>query len=347
MDGQKIQSHLNDIYQKHFDQEAVQISPLQGDGSDRLLYRLIDKNSSTVIGVFGPNFDENEAFISFSYSFEQLGLPVPSVLTYDSSLGMYLLTDLGDTTLMDWYNVRKHLKSSWHKIENMYKHIIEYLLLFQFQGYQSIDFTKCYQYEIFGADAIQHDLSYFENSFLARYCRIKYNREKLYQDFQKLIQRLLQADNRYFLYRDFQSKNIMIQQDRPHFIDYQSGRKGALQYDLASLLFDANLVLPNKLRNEMLHYYLNKANQYNNDFDQNSFLEYYNDFVLIRMLQALAAFSYLCFEKKKTYFERNVPNAVSSIALLLEQKCTLCELSELRHIFEDDIFPNHLPIMID
>jgi aminoglycoside/choline kinase family phosphotransferase len=260
---------------------------------------------------------------------------------YDANMGIYLETDFGDTTLYRWQQALDDFQSKEKAMLGMYRRVIRWLIEFQIRGRDRLDFSKCYQYPSFNKEAMQYDLDYFVSSFLARFARIKYDKDRLQHDFDRLMHHLLKADASYFLYRDFQSKNIMLQDGALYFIDYQSGRKGALQYDLASLLFDANLRAPKTLRETIAAYYLETIDSYV-ALNENKFLTYYHDFALIRMLQALAAFSFLVHHKNKSYFMRNIPNALDNIKALFDRKCIITELPELRRLFEKDFFKNPL-----
>jgi aminoglycoside/choline kinase family phosphotransferase len=185
---------------------------------------------------------------------------VPAIHAYHRELGIYLESDLGDTTLFDVMMNAVEIRNT--PIKELYKMVLHYLPIFQIKAGQSIDYSYCYQYPAFRKDSIEFDLNYFKTSFLARFHRQSFDEKKLHEDFAMLTGKLLEVDSNYFMYRDFQSKNIMILNDGPHFIDYQSARKGALQYDLASLLYDANFVLPNALREELLEHYLDETSNY-------------------------------------------------------------------------------------
>lgn len=327
---------LTRLYQQRFGSLPAGITRLNGDGSDRQLYRLYSAAKTSVIGVIGPHHAENEAFISFTRSFRALALPVPEVFIYDAQNGIYLESDLGDTTLHQW--VCRYGEDSPSHLP-LYREIIKWLIKFQVVARERLDYSKCYQFPAFTQEAIHYDLNYFESSFLSRFTTIAYDRFQLHNDFNTFISRLVQAESAYFLYRDFQSKNILLVDDQPFFIDYQSGRRGALQYDLASLLFDANLNLSDAFREEMLHFYLESVAKYLRIDDQ-EFICFYYDFAAVRMLQALAAFSFLSFDKGKKYFLKNIPNALKNIQNLLVKGSILKDLPELRQIFENDLFLN-------
>ncbi|MBN1481062.1 hypothetical protein EH223_01230 [candidate division KSB1 bacterium] len=329
---------LSRLYERRFGAVPSQITPVMGDGSDRHIYRLYSDTGSSVIGVFGPRREENEAFVSFTRSFRTLGLPVPDIFAYDAEKGIYLESDLGDTTMYRWICQND---ADSEKCQTMYREIIEWLIKFQVTARDHVDYSKCYQFPAFLEDAIQYDLNYFQTSFLSRFARVSYDRYQVQKDFITFITRLVHAESGYFLYRDFQSKNILLVHDHPFFIDYQSGRRGALQYDVASLLFDANVNLSEAFREQMLYFYIENVAKYLR-IDDKIFVSFYYDFATVRMLQALAAFSFLSFDKGKKYFLKSIPNALQNIQSLLAKGSILKDLPELRRILENDLFINPL-----
>jgi aminoglycoside/choline kinase family phosphotransferase len=337
IDDTKLRA-LSSLYETYCGKLPSKIVCLKGDGSNREVYRIYSENQKTVIGVYGPNACENEAFVSFSQSFYGINLPVPQILSYDRSNNIYIEDDLGDTTLFEWYQALSPL-DKMTKVAKTYKQVLARLVQFQIDGDRVIDYSKCYQFPAFDENAIQFDLDYFRNSFLNRFVRGDIDEHSLNEDFSTLIQRLISAKADYFLYRDFQSRNIMLHDGQLFFIDYQSGRKGALQYDLASLLFDANLRLDNSLRDSLLHHYIELISQHVS-INVKEFKDLYFDFVLVRMLQALAAFSHLALDKQKMYFLDNIPLALENVATLFQKNCLINELPELKRLFIDDLLKN-------
>lgn len=334
----KIFHDLAELYNSHFGDRPTEIIPLKGDGSDRLVFRLLSEKHRDVIGVYGPNDQENEAFISFSRSFKKINLPVPTIIAYHPVNQIYLEDDLGDLSLFDWCNNALQEEMT-DEIVNLYKKVLTFLIQFQLNGHKAVDYSKCYQFSTFTNEAIQYDLNYFLNSFLIRFVRKKFDRKALEKDFTKLIHHLIQEKSDYFLYRDFQSRNIMITNNHLHFIDYQSGRAGALQYDVASLLFDANLRISNQIRDELLEFYLESVSALA-DIEPVIFKSFYYDFALVRMLQALAAFSHLALDKGKMYFLKNIPMALENILTLIDKDCFLHSMPELKRVFIQDILVN-------
>lgn len=334
---------LQKLFLRHFGVEPEQILPLKGDGSDRRIFRLTAQDVS-VIGVFGTNAAENEAFVSFSRHFAAFELPVPMILCYNADQGVYLETDLGDQTLFDWLRSVRGSANFADLRASMYRRVLDYLPLFQIHAGRTIDFSRCYQTRSFEAEAMLRDLLYFRHTFLRRFVRRPFDEEALLHDFHLLINRLLEEPAEFFLYRDFQSRNIMIQNNTPYFIDYQSGRLGALEYDPASLLYDAKAELSEDLREELLEAYLESANRFV-EVPRLRFKQYFYDFALIRVLQALAAFSFLSFEKGKTHFLQSIPYGLANLNHLMYKSQAFQKMDTLRRIVSDKL--ENIPQMME
>ena len=332
---------LADLYLNKFAQKPDAIVALRSDGSDRKIYRVVAGNHS-VIGILGVDLQENAAFLEFSRHFKKFGLRVPEIYIENSDGSAYLEEDFGDETLFSWmYRIREQQGFN-DEIKQMYRQVVEYLPRFQIEAGRSLDYSYCYQHQEFGIDSMHWDLHYFKRQFLNYFYKKKINHTDLEKDFSKLLKFLLQEPLNYFLYRDFQSRNVMIKDGMPHFIDYQSGRKGALQYDLASLLYDAKANLPEDFREEMIDAYLHKANQMTR-LNPKRFRKYFYGFVLIRVMQAFGAYGYLSAVKGKTHFFKSVPFAINNLEILLHKRLEILDqLPTLQEIFINLIEDNTL-----
>ncbi len=182
---------------------------------------------------------------------------------------------------------------------------------------RDLDYSVCYPISSFDRQSIAWDLNYFKYYFL-RLAGISFNEQSLENDFSRLTDFLLSAPRDYFLYRDFQSRNIMLRDGRPYFVDYQGGRKGALQYDLASLLYDAKADLPPELRQQLLYDYL-RALETHIPVDRETFLRYFYAYVYVRIMQALGAYGFRGFYERKVHFLQSVPYALKNLRWLLHQ----------------------------
>ncbi|RMF57551.1 MAG: phosphotransferase enzyme family protein, partial [Calditrichaeota bacterium] len=234
---------LLELFRSYFGEEADEILPLKAHGSDRRIYRLRNAHRS-VIGVSNANQAENVAFIEFSRHFRTAGLPVPEIYTYDLDQGIYLEEDLGPHTLFDLLLQKRSAENPLPaEIEELYHKAAQRLPDFQVKAGKSVNFDLCFPRKDFDARAMKWDLNYFKYYFL-KLANIPFDEDRLEEDFGGLIDFLVQAERGFFLYRDFQARNVIIRDGEPYFIDYQGGCRGALQYDIASLLSSARASLP-------------------------------------------------------------------------------------------------------
>src|SRR6202035_932025 len=239
-----------------FGAAAERIQPLQGElgGSGRKIIRL-SRGKESAIGILYGVHEENAAFLAFSRHFRGHGLPVPEIYGEDLTCGAYLEEDLGDTTLFDFLSNNRTGEDIATVVEEAYGKVVAILRRFQIEGGRGLNYKLCYPRARFDRQSIAWDLNYFKYYFL-RLAEIPIDEQALEDDFARLTKFLLSTDRDYFLYRDFQSRNIMLRDGNPWFLDYQGGRKGALQYDIASLLYDAKADLPPELRQQLLDHYL-------------------------------------------------------------------------------------------
>ena len=329
-----MQKTLIRLFEEHFGKAPSTVLPLEGDGSPRKMFRLVGDEYETVIGVVGPDKDENRAFLSFSRAFHSVGLPVPRIYAADEAVGAYLEEDLGDTTLFDALtSARKRDGGDFPaSMLPVYRRVVEELPRFQVEGGRVVDYSVAYPRAAFDRQSILWDLNYFKYHFL-KLAHIPFNESKLEQDFKRFAGFLLKADRRHFLYRDFQSRNIMLREGDPWFIDYQGGRKGALQYDIASLLYDAKAALPEPVREQLLTHYLDALERHL-PVDREEFRRFYRGYVLVRVMQAMGAYGYRGFFERKIRFLQSVPPAVENIERIVHGEGLPLELPELQAVFE-------------
>jgi len=307
---------LKKLFEEHFHLPAEHVQPLQGElgGSGRRIIRL-SNGSQSAIGILYGVREENAAFLSFSRHFWRHGLPVPEIYGEALDHGAYLEEDLGDLTLFDFLSRNRTGDAIAEPVIHVYRKVVAELPRFQIEAGRDLDYSVCYPRGSFDRQSINWDLNYFKYYFL-RLAGIPFNEQALEDDFGKLTDFLLQAPNDYFLYRDFQSRNVMLPEGRPYFVDYQGGRKGALQYDIASLLFDAKADLPPELRQQLLDAYLGALASHI-ALDRDAFLHYYYAFVYVRIMQALGAYGFRGFYERKPHFLQSVPYALKNLRWLL------------------------------
>ena len=297
---------LNDLFNRWCGESILSITKLPASGSPREYYR-ITGTSRTAIGAINMDREENEAFIAFSRHFHSLGLAVPEIYLIDLDQNAYLQEDLGDLTLFDYVFQTRCNGDFPPALTEVYKGVLSELQKFQIEGAKDLDYSVCYPRASFDRQSMQWDLSYFKYYFL-KLAGIPFNEQRLENDYNTLIEYLLAQDTNYFLYRDFQSKNVMLREGKPYFIDYQGGRKGALQYDVASMLYDSKADIPPEVREELLEHYIAGLAAYP-EVDATKFRESYFAYVLIRIMQAMGAYGFLGFYEKNTHFLQSIPKA--------------------------------------
>ena len=310
-----VRNELIKLFENWSETKFSEFHALPTSGSYRKYFRISSENSSA-IGVFNSDKKENAAFIKFSEHFLKVGLPVPELYLTDLDKDIYLIQDLGNSTLYDLLSVESDNEKFNSGIITLYKKVIEKLPEFQIKANKGFNYEYCYPRPAFDKQSMMWDLNYFKYYFL-KLAKIPFDEQKLEDDFNTFTGFLLQADDNNFMYRDFQSRNIMIVKDEPYFIDYQGGRKGPLQYDLASLLFDAKANLEQKIKLDLLEYYIEVVSKFKK-IDRQEFLDFYYGFVLIRMLQAMGAYGFRGFYEGKTHFLKSIPFAVKNLIWFLE-----------------------------
>jgi aminoglycoside/choline kinase family phosphotransferase len=293
------------------------VQPLQGQlgGSGRKIIRLAGEECSA-IGILYNVREENICFLEFSRHFRRHGLPVPEIYVEDLSQGAYLEEDLGDTTLFEFLSTHRiGVNISLQAVE-AYRKVVAVLPRFQIEAGRDLNYEVCYPRAVFDGQSIAWDLNYFKYYFL-KLAGIPFNEQSLEDDFTHLTRFLLSANVDYFLYRDFQSRNIMLRDGHPFFLDYQGGRKGALQYDIASLLYDAKADLPPELRQQLLDLYIDRLTDFIK-LEREEFMRHYYAYVYVRIMQALGAYGFRGFYERKTHFLRSVPYALKNLRWLLQ-----------------------------
>jgi aminoglycoside/choline kinase family phosphotransferase len=311
---------LKRLFEQRFRSAVERVQPLQGElgGSGRKIIRLSGEKVNA-IGILYNVREENVAFLEFSRHFRRHGLPVPEIYAEDLSQGAYLEEDFGGTTLFEFLSDHRNGATIAPEVVAAYRKVVAVLPRFQVEAGRDLNYKVCYPRASFDRQSIAWDLNYFKYYFL-RLAGIPFNEQALERDFSRLTKLLLSAGRDYFLYRDFQSRNIMLRkilnEDQPFFLDYQGGRKGALQYDIASLLYDAKADLPPDLRQQLLDHYLDSLAGFI-DLDRSAFMQYYYAYVYVRIMQALGAYGFRGFYERKEHFLQSVPYALKNIRWLL------------------------------
>lgn len=324
-----IESKLISLFQIWSNSEVKTIETLPLSGSSRKYYRLISE-THCAIGVYNEDAKENKAFVAFTKHFNSINLPVTDIYAEDLVEGIYLQKDLGNETLYSFLSSNRVDNTIPNNVVECYKKVVKTLPLFQIEGNKGFNYDYCYPRTHFDKQSMMWDLSYFKYYFL-KLANVAFDEQSLEEDFHTFCNFLLEAKSDYFLYRDFQSRNIMLVENEPIFIDYQGGRKGALQYDLASVLYDAKADLPQKLRNELFEIYVDEVEKHT-EVNRVEFEAHYYGFVLIRIMQALGAYGFRGYYEKKTHFLQSIPFALSNLEWILKNKPLPIQISSLLEV---------------
>jgi aminoglycoside/choline kinase family phosphotransferase len=323
---------LEKLFEQHFGTPATRVEPVQGGlgGSGRVIVRLANATHGA-IGIQNDVAEENAAFLEFTRHFRAHGLPVPEIYRVDETHNAYVEEDLGDMTLFQYLSQHRNGAEIEPEAVSAYRRVVEVLPRFQVEAGRDLDYKFCYPRASFDRQSIAWDLNYFKYYFL-KLSGVPFHEQALEEDFERLTEFLLSADRDYFLYRDFQSRNVMLRDGEPYFLDYQGGRRGALQYDIASLLFDAKAELPPDVRAQLLEDYLEALAKYI-PVNREKFLEHYYAYVYIRIVQALGAYGFRGFFERKAHFLQSVPYALQNLRWLLHNATLPIELPALMAAF--------------
>ena len=333
----KAEQQLSLLFEEWAGESPDFILPLAPSGSDRRYFRLKGKQKEA-IGAYSPVDKETIAFLSFSKHFKEKGLPVPEIFAENLGHKIYLQEDLGFTTLYSYLLQKGDYFPDY--LVRIYQKVVEQLAHLQILGGEGLDYSVCYPRAAFDKQSMLWDFNYFKYYFL-KLAKAPFNEQELEDDFHRFADYLLRADSEYFMFRDFQTRNIMIKNGEPFFIDYQGGRKGALQYDLASLLYQAKANIPQDIRIDLLHHYLDTATQLTK-IDREQFIEFYYGFVLIRCIQVLGAYGFRGLYERKEHFLKSIPFAIRNIKWIFENIELRVEIPALRkalqHIIDNKQF---------
>lgn len=324
---------LRELYKSTFGVEPEIIEPLGAHASKRTIYRLRGARGS-VIGIYNLNLGQNRAFIGFTKHFRAAGLPVAEVFGVHPSMESYLVEDLGTTTLLDLHlQTRPTVEEMTPEVLELYRKAAGWLPKFQVVAGKSLDFSLCHQSQVYDRRNMLWDMNYFLNSFVREY-GVSFNSPQLERDFEVFSQFLSQAGAENFMYRDFQARNIMVRGDTLSFIDYQEGRRGPLQYDVVSLVYQSKANLPPESRKAILQAYMDALAEVM-PLDREKFLSYYQGFVFIRLMQVLGTYGEQGLKQKKEYFRQSIPYALKNLGRLLDTIALPVEAPELWRLMRE------------
>lgn len=392
---QEMINAVSQLYKSWAGKEPGQIDVLPQSGSDRRYFRVHDENGKTFIATHGLNIPENEAFIYFADHFRKMDLHVPEILAVNYDKTVYLQEDFGNTSLL---NILES-KGLTQEVYNLFKESLHQLARVQVLGDEGLNYKKCLTNEEFGKQAIMADLLYFKYYFLDTLQR-PYDKQKLIDDFEALSTYLTHTEYKYFMFRDFQSRNILVAPSGPHpnlpptgegtantqplfkqdannssassiskvgavdgpsyregsgmgrsvhFIDFQGGMKGAPQYDVASMIWQARANLPDDWKNNLLEDYMNSFEEIiQNKVDRDVFRSQYNGYVLIRLLQVMGAYGFRGLFERKAQFLTSIPLALKNLKWFFENQSLGIVLPEFKRVLtictDDEVIERFTPI---
>lgn len=310
-----IIEELKKLYRSYVGCEPQAIEEMPASGSNRRYFRLL--GTPTLIGVSGESLEENRAFLYMAEHFKQKGLPVPTIYVRSEDCMFYLQEDLGDTLLFNAIEKGRQTSIFSEEEKELLRKTMRLLPAIQFAGADGMDFSYCYPQAEFNSRSILWDLNYFKYCFL-KATGLEFQEDRLEDDFQKMSDVLLRSSSATFLYRDFQSRNVMVKDGEPWLIDFQGGRKGPIYYDVASFLWQAKANYPDELRQELLNEYIQALRKYK-PVDEAYFHAQLRHFVLFRTMQVLGAYGFRGYFEKKPHFIQSVPYAIENLRQLLKE----------------------------
>jgi aminoglycoside/choline kinase family phosphotransferase len=305
---QDILIHINNLYKTIHPTNWDEISKIPQSGGDRVYYRIV-KGEHSWIATSNLNIRENETFIEFSNHFYAKGLPVPQILAVSEDKSIYIQSDLGNISLLDV--LEKEGKTE--HVFSLFQKSLSALAKLQIQGGQGLDYNYCLTSKEFGKHAILTDLLYYKYYFLDA-LQYPYDKQALINEFELLSDQLASKDLNHFLYRDFQSRNIIVSNDEVYFIDFQGGMQGGLSYDVASLLWQAKAALSKEWKEKLVDYYIDEVQKLlPTKMDEALFRKQYNGFVLLRLLQVLGAYGFRGLFERKAHFLTSIPLGLNNL----------------------------------
>ncbi|MBL0055644.1 MAG: phosphotransferase [Chitinophagaceae bacterium] len=324
--------------------EILDLEKLPQAGSERHYYR-IHSPGRQYIATYGTNLKENETFLYFSDHFNKKGLVTPKVFCINPERDIYIQEDLGDISLLD----KLEGSGFTEEVYALYRKSLEELARLQVIGHEGLNYRKCLTNSVFGKQAIMADLLYFKYYFLDA-LRRPYDKQKLIDDFEALSNYLSHTEYKFFMFRDFQGRNIILGKDNSiHFIDYQGGMKGAPQYDVASLLWQARANLPEEWKQRLLEDYICAfEEQVGETVDRDTFRSQYNGYVLIRLLQVLGAYGFRGLFERKAHFLTSIPLALQNLKTFFHSQSIGIAVPEFKKVLElcisDEVIREYTPL---
>ena len=312
---EEIVAAISSLFETFKKAKEDRIEKLPQSGSDRIYFRIYAGNE-TYIATYNINIRENETFFYFSHHFKTAGLPMPTIYSVNEEKTIYIQEDLGTESLLDKLEHYGHTEYTY----GLYRQTLKRLAKVQIIGGEGLDYERCLTAKEFGKQAILSDLLYFKYYFVDT-LKVPYDKQAMLNELETVSAYLNNSNQKYFLFRDFQSRNVIVTNDDVHFIDFQGGMKGALQYDAASLLWQAKANLSENWKERLLNDYIDEVELLlNEEIDRQLFLSQYNGYVLIRLLQVLGAYGFRGLFERKAHFLTSIPLALRNLKFFIENK---------------------------
>ena len=331
------QQGLRDLFVHWAGVAPEQTLAIGAQGSSRRYFRLVAPDGRSAVGCVGDDLRENLAFFDLDRHLLARGVRVPEIYAISPDNRLYLQQDLGDTSLYNLLHEKQRTGAGFDAyMLQLYRQSLADLAVIQQVG-ADFDFSHAYPRPDFDRQSILWDLNYFKYHFL-KLTDTPFDEQLLENDFHSLADLLLTADTHYLLYRDFQARNIMVSPTQPavpshvsqiathslptlYYIDFQGARRGAAQYDVASLLYSAKSNLPEAIRRDLVGYYLDARSITGQQ--RTVWLNHFHAYLLARILQTLGAYGFRGIVQRKEYFRQSIPLALQNLRRLLDEQPVL------------------------
>ncbi|HSZ31784.1 MAG TPA: phosphotransferase, partial [Puia sp.] len=339
----QINKSISELFAGYSGEPVISINKIPQSGSIRIYYRIVTASNS-FIATYGINIKENLSFIRFSRHFKSKGCPVPEIFAVNTEGTIYIQEDFGDVSLLN----RLEEKGPSDIVYELFRQSLKELAHLQIRGDEGMDYEHwCLTSSEFGQKAIMSDLLYFKYYFLDT-LQLPYDKEKLITDFESFSTELGDTKYKYFMFRDFQSRNILVKDEKVYFIDYQGGMKGAMQYDVASMLWQAKAELSEAWKHGLMEYYMDCVEaELGTPFKKKEFVQQYRGNVLLRIMQVLGAYGFRGLFERKAHFLVSIPLGLKNLKSFLHQYPMADQYPEFERILnlivEDNIIERFIP----
>lgn len=304
----KVETFL-DLYYGSAAKNSLEL--LAESGSSRKYYRFVSEGQPLIL-TFGDNVEENKTFLYFTEHFSKIIDNLPEVKKVSDDFMIYTQSDLGNQSLMN------RLMENRESAKELFRKSVIQLVKMQVLGDENLDYSKCFSYSKFNYLLTLRDLFSFKNYFL-NLVNLEFNHGRLIEDFERFSDDFQKIPFQYFVYRDFQSRNIMVYENEPYFIDYQGGMKGPVQYDLVSLIWQAKANLPKSWKDELYDLYVKEfIDRTQKDLDYLAFKKAYDLCLIERLLQVLGTYGFRGIYERKSHFLSSIEFALKNLEEIQE-----------------------------